>query len=342
MKLLVITQKVDRNDQLLGFFVNWLNRLSDKFERMTVLCLEKGDFSLSDNVTVISLGKERHLPKLAWLFNFYRFIFQLRKDYDAVLVHMNPIWMVLGGICWRLMGKKNYLWYTSGGVTFKLKLAEKFTHVVLTASPESFRVFSQKVVITGHGIDTDLFKPAANPQEKSGRLKILSVGRIAPVKNYEVLIEAAKTLRERGFDFGVNMIGEAPTEKDRIYERKVKNSIKNLKLESYFVFLGKINIQKLPFYYQTHDLFVHLSKTGSLDKSLLEAMASGIRVLSSNDWSRRHLPPELVFGENDPIELADKIENIFRTDFRKKLRDLVVAGHNLDNLIEKISAVIKK
>ena len=69
--LLFVTQKVDENDQLLGFSLEWLRRLTGQFENIIVLCLEKGNYSLPDNITVISLGKDRNIPRLLWFFNFY-------------------------------------------------------------------------------------------------------------------------------------------------------------------------------------------------------------------------------------------------------------------------------
>ena len=223
MNLLITTQKVDKNDQLLGFFIEWLREFAQKFEKITVLCLEKGEFELPENVKVLSLGKDRGSGKLRQLSAFYFLIYTHRNDYDAVFVHMNPIWMVLGGICWKMLGKKKFLWYTSGGVTLKLKIAEKLADKVLTASPESFRFKSKKVVVTGHGIDTGLFQPDFSrsnlkdgvPRFDLGEIKILSVGRIAPVKNYETLIEAAKILKDEGVNFAITMIGEAPLEKDK-------------------------------------------------------------------------------------------------------------------------------
>ena len=52
MNILIITQKVDRKDQLLGFFIDWLAVFAEKFEKVTVLCLEKGEFNLAENVKV--------------------------------------------------------------------------------------------------------------------------------------------------------------------------------------------------------------------------------------------------------------------------------------------------
>ncbi|MBI4120171.1 MAG: glycosyltransferase family 4 protein, partial [Parcubacteria group bacterium] len=282
-RLMVVTQKVDQDDQLLGFFVAWLAGLAQKFEQINVICLEKKDFILPSNVKVWSLSKNLGKTKINQLLRFYRLIYKLRDDYDSVFVHMNPIWVVVGGWLWRLLGKKIVFWYTSKGVTLKLRLAEKIADLILTASKESFRIPSAKLVITGHGIDVDLFKP--NSSKRTENFSILSIGRIAPVKNYETLIEAARILFERNFDFSITMIGEPALAEDFGYQRRIKEKIKNLNLDKYFAFLGKVKNRELPSYYQSHHLLVHLSKTGSLDKVVLEAMAAGLTVLSSNDSS---------------------------------------------------------
>src|SRR3989344_3814239 len=183
MRLLIITQRVDARDQLLGFFIDWIRKFSEKFEKVTVLCLEKGEFSLPKNVEVISLGKDGGYPKIGQLFTFYFLLFTLK--YDAVFVHMNPIWVILGGMSWRLMNKKIFFWYTSGGVTTKLKLAEKWADVIFTASKESFRLPSKKVIVTGHGIDKNLYEHSAQSKQEREKIKILSVDKRAPKKKCE-------------------------------------------------------------------------------------------------------------------------------------------------------------
>jgi len=335
MKLLIVTQKVDEDDQLLGFFIDWLRLLADKFESIIVLCLEEGNYNLPQNVRVVSLGKDKGKSKLSQLLSFYKYI--LTGDYNSVFVHMNPIWAVLGGVIWRAKGKKTYLWYTHKSVTLKLRLAEKFSDKIFTASPESFRLKSTKVIVTGHGIDTDLFSPnQEKPVADHGLIKILSVGRIAPIKNYGILVEAARVLRERGVGFVVSMIGEPALKEDKGYELRLKNKINELGLEGNFKFLGKVGHKNLPPHYQSNQIFVHLSQTGSLDKTMLEAMASGMIVLSSNDAAKGILPSELFF--DSPQELANKIIGNQST---QDLRDYVVKNHDLKNLISKISNIIQ-
>ncbi len=58
MKLLILTQKVDKNDPTLGFFHRWIEEFANHYENLTIICLEKGIYTLPKNVQVLSLGKE--------------------------------------------------------------------------------------------------------------------------------------------------------------------------------------------------------------------------------------------------------------------------------------------
>ena len=79
MKLLIITQKVDINDDVLGFFHRWIEEFAKHCEKITVICLQKGEYNLPDNVKVLSLGKEGAMAKIKYALNFYKYIWQERK-----------------------------------------------------------------------------------------------------------------------------------------------------------------------------------------------------------------------------------------------------------------------
>ena len=180
MKLLIITQKVDENDQLLGFSINWFRRFADKFDFIYVLCLEKGKFDLPENVKVVSLGKDSGASKLVQLLNFYKNIWLLRKQYDSVFIFMNAIWVVVGWCSWKMLNKKVFLWYAHKTITWKHRLAVKLANGVFTSTSEGFRIKSKKVMIVGQGIDMDFFKP--DNSKRPNYLSILSVGPISPIK----------------------------------------------------------------------------------------------------------------------------------------------------------------
>lgn len=335
-KLLVITQKVDENDQLLGFSVGWFRRFAEKFDSIYILCLEKGEFDLPVNVKVISFGKDRGVSKLGQLFNFYKNIWLLRKQYDTVFVFMNAIWVVMGSWPWKLLHKKVFFWYAHKKIAWKHRLAEKFANGIFTSTSEGFRLKSKKVMIVGQGIDTDTFKPDLS--KKPSQLSMLSVGRIAPIKNYEVLLRAAKILQDEGINFHLTIIGEPVFPKDIEYDKKLKNMVSEMSLGQRISFVGKVVNKNLPPYYQSNHLFINLGKTGSLDKTIVEAMASGAVVLSSNDAAIKFLPSELVVDGDNPQNLANKIKEVSGKDFSHQLRQYVIENHSLNNLVEKISS----
>jgi glycosyltransferase involved in cell wall biosynthesis len=256
-------------------------------------------------------------------------------NYDVVLVHMNPIWAALGGPVWRLLGNSVYLWYTHKSVTLKLRIAEWMVHGIFSASPESFRLKSRKVLFTGHGIDTDFFAP--DPRVPRNNHSLLTVGRIAPVKNLEVLVDAVALLVQQDGPLSVFIVGEPVLERDRQYESAIRSRIADARLSGRFVFAGvRVNVELLSFY-RSCGVFVHMSRTGSLDKVILEAMACGARVVSSNDASRAFLPRELTFDDRNPASLATAISSALGRPVDPSLREYVVECHNLTALIARLS-----
>jgi len=345
MKLLILTQKVNYHDTDLGFFHKWIMEFSKYYEKVIVICLEKGKYNLPENVSVLSLGKEKGNRRLKILLNFYKHIIKERKNYDKVFVHMNKEYIVWGGFLWKLFRKKISLWYVHKRVAISLKIAEKFTDVIFTATEKSFRLPSKKVHIVGHGIDIDKFRNATNEFEKrNGNFRIITVGRISPVKDYETLIKAVEMLAKESMKIKVDIIGEPPKEDHKEYYVNLQKQVKDKNLENIIKFLGPIPHDKIKKYYSA-DLFAHMSNTGSLDKAILEAMVSGILVLSSNDASHeilKDIDENLLFSVGNVDELARKIKKQSgwsddkREAISKKLQNIVKENHNLEGLIKKI------
>ena len=62
IKLLIVTQKVDINDDNLGSFHDWLKKLSDLAD-IYVIANYVGEYELPDNAKIYSLGKEKGAGK---------------------------------------------------------------------------------------------------------------------------------------------------------------------------------------------------------------------------------------------------------------------------------------
>ena len=231
MKLLICTQKVDKNDSVLGFFHRWLLEFAKHTEKLTVICLEKVEYELPENVTVLSLGKEEGINKLKSFCWLYKYVWKFRKNYDTVFIHMNPEYVVLAGWLWRLLGKRINLWYVHRQVNLKLRLATLFCQNIFTVSPGSIGLKNKKINFVGHGIDTEFFKCEAKERENK-ILKIISVSRISRIKNLDTLIKAVSLLSKKiEKNFAVELVGELVTSDDKKYKKELEELIKNLALE---------------------------------------------------------------------------------------------------------------
>ncbi len=281
MKLLVCTQAVDSGDPVLGFFVRWLEEFSKHCEQVTVICLRKGSYELPRNVRVFALGGTN---KTTRAYKLLKGVAQFRNNYDAVLVHMNPEYLVAAGWLWKLLGKKTALWYTHKQVDLKLCIATLFADTVLTASEASFRLPSSKVKVMGHGIDTDFFSPDLGVL-RVGHL--LSVGRLMSAKRHDLAIrEAARAGRE------LRIAGEGP-------ERKNLETLAN-ELGARVQFLGPLTQVQLRDEYRKAGTLIHRSETGSLDKVVLEALACGLPV----DTTDKHLT-SMPLAAGDPAYVRE-------------------------------------
>ncbi|PIT89213.1 MAG: hypothetical protein COU27_01510, partial [Candidatus Levybacteria bacterium CG10_big_fil_rev_8_21_14_0_10_36_7] len=185
-KLLICTQKIDKNDPILGFFHRWVEEFAKHCEQITVICLEKGIHDLPQNVRVFSLGKEdfqlstfnfQLFQKVKYMLTFWKLIWRERKNYNSVFVHMNQVYIILGGLFWMVTEKKISLWYAHGSISFSLRIATILTHNVFTSTKSGFRIRTKKTKIVGQGIDTDLF--SLKNTTNNVKFEIISIGRIS-------------------------------------------------------------------------------------------------------------------------------------------------------------------
>jgi glycosyltransferase involved in cell wall biosynthesis len=351
LRVLMITQKVDLDDDVLGFTHTWVNKLAERVAWLHVLALAVGRHELRENVTLYSMGKERGVGRLRRFVKFARIVASLvlRRQVDVIFAHMCPRYAILAAPWAKPRRVPVVMWYTHKHVGFELRLAHALADTVVTASAESFRLPSDKVVVTGHGIDTDVFRPGEGPRPERP-FTVLSVGRLSPIKDYETLIEAADVLiNERGIcDMRFVVVGDAGTPEQSVYRDSLKVQVHERGLENSFEFVGAVSHERVVEYYQKADVFVNLSHTDSLDKAVLEAMACGVVSLTSNPAFGPllgTLAPRLMLAAGDAWALAGKIEQLARLPYVerevlvRKLRSIVVQQHSVQGLMNRVVEV---
>lgn len=345
MNILIITQSVDKNNSVLGFFQSWIYEFSKKVAKVTVICLEEGEHNLPSNVTVLSLGKEKsksknsRFKKLHFIINFYHYIFAKRREYDAVFVHMNQEYVLLGGLIWRILGKRILLWrnHPKGGLL--TRIAVYLSNRVYCTSTNSFTARYSKTMIMPVGIDTGLFKP--DNQISKIPNSILSIGRIAPIKNIHVLVSALGVLRDLGVDFVAHIYGGF-SEVDKVYYERVVQMIVDLNLASSVSLLGPLKHDETIPEYLKHEVFVNLTEAGSFDKTILESMSCGLKVVTLNPMLKGHLNDTWIVHDLDVLSIANALRCAFTEHYLSSPFEYVDSNHSLKKLVDLVIGDIYK
>ncbi len=343
LRVLMLTQRVDKDDWVTGFTHGWVRALAGRVRQLDVICLARGVADLPPNVTLHSMGKEKGYGRLRELIAFQRAIASVIYQVDVVFGHMIPRYMLVAAP-WAIAARVPMVqWYTHRQITAELRIVHRLVRRVVTASPESFRLPSGKVVILGHGIDTDQFRPATQPPRE--RL-IVGVGRLSPIKHYETFIEAASLMEEAHFEIA----GGTTPETGESYAQKLRQQAHELGIVDRLRFLGIVPHQEVPALYQRARAAVNLCPTGGLDKAVLEGMACGVPVVARN----RTFGP--IFGEDadlllcdalDARELAVQLERVLALPDSEwlamgaRLRARVMAEHDMNGLIDRLVAVLE-
>lgn len=350
MKLLIITQAVDREDTTLGFFHSWIQEFSKRVEKVSVICLRAGVYDLPKNVSVFSLGKDRievrsknheaRMGKLGYIIKFYKYIWKLRGEYDVVFVHMNQEYVVLGGIFWKILGKKVFFWRNHPYGNIWTRIAVYLSNKVFCTSSDSFTAKYKKTEIMPAGIDTNVFKKNSEiPREKNS---LLVFGRIAPIKKIELAVDSYRLLKQKEVACSLIVVGDS-LPKYQSYLEKLKDRAEMLSVSVRFE--NGVPFKYAPEVFQSHEIFLNFTPSGSFDKMIIEALACGMKVLVLNK-SMKNILPEGSIAESSPEDIANKIQKLLSFDakesaeYAERARELV-NKQSLAVLMDKIFQCIE-
>ncbi len=340
MRLLIFTQTIDQNDPILGFFHGWITELASTVDSITVICLNKKEFDLPSNVSVYSLGKERGVTKLGYVYNLYRYLFLIRGSYDKVFVHMNQEYVLLAGLYWKLLKIPVYLWrnHPQGGILTRCAVA--LSTKVFCTSPKSFTARFKKSVIMPVGTDTKVCRVTEGVIRK--KYSVCMVGRLSPIKHIELALAAVHHLITAGTQISLVIVG-SPGKNDREYVEFLRNLVTDLNLSAYVHFVDAVSPDKVCETYSSHEVCLNLTESGSFDKTIVEAAACGSIPLTSNSSLEGFLPEGCITGTT-PEAIGASIQRLLdpkqRVEIQEKLTHFV-ASQSLAVLMEKLKTEIE-
>jgi glycosyltransferase involved in cell wall biosynthesis len=152
-------------------------------------------------------------------------------------------------------------------------------------------------------VDTNRFYPAlrvARYWEKYGLkegTKLLYVGRVSKEKNLELLADTFIDVAETGFACDLVIIGDGP------YRKEMEQRLSGFPA----LFTGFLSGEELAIAYASSDIFVFPSATDTFGNVVLEAQASGLPVIVSNEGGPKELMED---GETGVVVRAGRKDDL--------------------------------
>ena len=217
--------------------------------------------------------------------------------------------------------------------------------VIYTVSKETRRHFlefypeyEKKVQIFHNIIDSERIEREAKKlggfSDSYDGVRILTVGRLAYQKAYDIAVQAMRQIKDAGYQARWYIIGEGA-------ERKaLEKQIAELGLQADFVLLG---MKENPFpYYAQCDLYVHATRFEGKSIAIQEAQMLGCAVIASDCAGNREQMEDGVDGLLCPLTpegIAKKIEELI-DDTTKKERLAAAAKQKANGQTEDIQRLL--
>jgi colanic acid/amylovoran biosynthesis glycosyltransferase len=163
-----------------------------------------------------------------------------------------------------------------------------------------------------NGIETRRYRTQQRTRREPPLL--LSVGQLKETKGFEYLLEACAHLRDRGYRFGCEIVGEGPL------ARGLENMIDRLHLSEHASLLGALPHEAVMEMYRQATIFILPCVTArngardSIPTVILEAMAMGLPVVSTDlsgiPEAVAHNTTGVLVRPQDPMALADAVARL--------------------------------
>jgi D-inositol-3-phosphate glycosyltransferase len=316
---------------------------------------------MADSVRVVHLpaGPEAPLPRERVYDHLDEFVdgveaWRLRRDVDYDLIHahywlsgvvglsLRERWSVPMLQMFHTLGDlKNRVARRVADLEPTIRLAEEARIIAgaerLVAASVAERAYlvrhtdvdPARVAVVPCGVDTELFTPGAADAARAalglveGPL-VLYVGRLAPIKGLETLLDAVALLERRGRRLRLSIVGGEADEPSDGHEAELRRRIETLGIGDLVGFVGAQRQEALRTHYVAADVTVLPSHYESFGMVALEAMACGSPVVASRVGGLTTTVRDGVTGflvpEGDVTALAGRLEALLAdADLRWRL-----------------------
>ncbi len=318
---------MDSNHPSLSHQSEVVSQLASRFTRVTVITSEPPKSIQSSNVFVRVLKWEpgSHVS------NALRLVLEFAKILKAdrptqIFTHMLPIHAAIISPFSRVLRIRHTLWYAHAAKPLSLRVATFLTNQVVSSTRGSYRIKSKKVVFIGQGIDSSDFKFSL--RDFTEIKNILHVGRMDSSKGIPSIVEAVNNSRREFPLIRLSLVGN-------------KSEDLELAAPEWLSIKGAVPRSDLPKIYSESEVFIHAFR-GSLDKVLIEAVLTGLPVVTQN---QEYLDHFFVIG-SPSSDISTQLKNLLKSESNEiealvaKNLEIAKANHEITAWINRLDAVI--
>jgi glycosyltransferase involved in cell wall biosynthesis len=207
---------------------------------------------------------------------------------------------------------------------------------------EAFGLLEERIKVVPHGVDVSRFAPT---EKDSKGISLLFVGELEERKGIRYLIEAFGSIINIHEDIELILVGKGTQ------ELELKQLTRKLNLEKHIKFAGYVDgwSNEITDYYNSADIFVFPSLKEGFGMVLVEAMACGLPVISTNTSAIPEVVGDagILVEPRNPRVLADAIIRLIediglRKRLGKKGRRRVVEEFTWDIVTDKILGIYEE
>ena len=243
----------------------------------------------------------------------------------AAVCKLKPLILTAWGSDILISSKKS--WILRKFIVFAIRHSELVTVVAshMREAILNLGVEPTKILHTPFGINTKTFKKIEISKLKNNVINIISTRSLNTLYDQKTLIAAMAILKERGYEFFLNIIGDGP-----LFEN-LKELTVQLELAENVSFLGFLDQNDLIDKLGHSNIYVSTAISDGDSSSLLEAMACGCfpvatRIPANLYWIKDR-QNGLLFSPGDSEGLAKCLEEVFVG--RYDLMDISISNRQL-------------
>jgi sugar transferase (PEP-CTERM/EpsH1 system associated) len=312
--------------------VNIINHLPKEEFKHTIICLKNYDKTFFERIkntetTIHALNKPSGKS-----IRYFIHLFKLLKTIKPDIVHTRNLTSLecqivafLAGVKRRIHGEHGWDSPQAKNHNKSKKIRKLFRffvgrYVALSLEgclylQNEINIKKEKISHICNGVDIKRFQPMVNTRSKI-QLEVLTVGRLATVKNQILLLKGLANALKQNKNINVTIVGEGAC------RHQLQEFINTHHLQGHCQLLG--DRTDIPTLMQKADVFVLPSLAEGISNTILEAMATGLPIIATNVGGN----PELVFlNENGKLFDSNSPEELSQIMLEYLSNDELIKAH---------------